>query len=158
MNKRVLLIAVIGIFVVGIVSLYSSFAYDEEAAKLGDSDANYNLIYSLKENSTKELTVASHDTTYVDINLMNTYASTVKYGMYYKLISPNSMPEDVAISLGEDSQAGLESTISAGEKKVVTIKIANASEYNVSLYIGALVGFENGNIEELISNDEILIR
>ncbi len=158
MKKRILLIAVIGLLVVGIVSLYSSFAYDEEAAKLGDSSANYNLIYSLKENSTKELTVAAKDTVYVDITLSNSYKAAVKYGMYYRLVSPNRMPDNVTITLGEDSQAPLETTISSNETKVVTIKIINNSEYNLDLFIGALVGFENGNIEELISNNEILIK
>ena len=158
MKKKVLLIGVIALLVIGIVSLYSSFAYDEEAAKLGDSNANYNLIYSLKESSTKELSVASHDTVYVDITLTNTYSSTLKYGMYYKLINPNKMPNDVIVTLGEDSQSPLESTISANETKVVTIKVINNSEYGVELSIGALVGFENGNIEELISNNETLIK
>ena len=46
MKKSILSIVVIGILVVGIVSLYSSFAYDEDAAKLDDSNVNYNLIYS----------------------------------------------------------------------------------------------------------------
>ena len=78
--------------------------------------------------------------------------------MYYKLINPNKMPNDVIVTLGEDSQAQLESTISANETKVVTIKVINNSEYGVELSIGALVGFENGNIEELISNNETLIK
>ncbi len=158
MKKKILLIGVIALLVIGIVSLYSSFAYDEEAAKLGDSNANYNLIYSLKESSAKELSVASHDTVYVDITLTNTYSSTLKYGMYYKLINPNKMPNDVIVTLGEDSQAPLESTISANETKVVTIKVINNSEYTVELSLGALVGFENGNIEELMSNNETLIK
>ena len=158
MKKSILSIVVIGILVVGIVSLYSSFAYDEYAAKLDDSNANYNLIYSLKEASTKVLTVSSHDTVYVDITLKNTYNSAVKYGMYYKLINPNKMPDGVTTTLGEDSSAPLEATINSSETKVVTIKIINNSEYNVDLLVGALVGFENGNIEELISNGEVLIK
>lgn len=158
MKKRLLLICGIALLVIGIVSLYSSFAYNEEAAQLGDSSANYNLIYSLKDKSSKDLLIVAHDSAYVDIKLTNTYNSTVKYGMYYKLISPKEMPNNVIIGLGEDSSAPLEATISANETKVVTLKIVNNSEYNVELLTGALVGFENGNIEELISDNEILIK
>ena len=157
-KKSIYIVLFIMLFTVCILSLYTTFAYDEEAKKLDESTANYNLIYSLKDASNKQITVASKETKYVDIKLNNAYNSTVKYGMYYRLLKPNKMPDNINISLSEDSVGLLQDTIKSGESKVVSIKIDNNSEYNIELIIGALVGFENGNIEELLKENEVIIK
>ena len=157
-KKSVYIILFIMIFTISILSLYTTFAYDESSEKLDESTANYNLIYSLKDASNKQISIASKDIKYVDIKLNNTYNATVKYGMYYHLLKPNKIPNEVKISLAEDSMNQLQDTIKPGETKVVSIKIDNNSEYNIELIIGALVGFENGNIEELLKDDEVIIK
>ena len=157
-KKSIYIVLFIMLFTVCILSLYTTFAYNEEAKKLDESTANYNLIYSLKDASNKQITVASKETKYVDIKLNNAYNSTVKYGMYYRLLKPNKMPDNINISLSEDSVGLLQDTIKSGESKVVSIKIDNNSEYNIELIIGALVGFENGNIEELLKENEVIIK
>lgn len=159
MNKKsIYLILFIMLFTVSILSIYSTFAYDEEVERLDDSTANYNLIYSLKETTNKQLSVASNETKYVDITLNNTYKSTVKYGMYYKLIKPNNMPDNVKISLAEESIDTLQDIIKSNQNKIISIKIENNSNYNIELIIGALVGFENGNVEDLLKDKEVIIK
>ena len=39
-----------------------------------------------------------------------------------------------------------------------TKKIENNSDYVINLIIGALIGFENGEIEDLITDGEVLIK
>ena len=146
------------LFTVSILSLYTTFAYDEETEKLDESTADYSLIYSLKEASNKEVSIAQKETKYVDIRLNNTYSSKVKYGLYYKLVKPNKMPDNIKISLDENSIDKLQDTIAPNQFKTISIRIDNDSEYNIELIIGALVGFENGNIEELLKDEEILIK
>lgn len=159
MNKKsIFTILVILLITTIIISLYSTFAYDEEAKKLEESNANYNLVYSVKNSTDKVTYVSANTTKYVDIVLENTNNGVVKYGIYYKLIKPNKIPDGVSITLDNDSKDGLESTIDVGETKTVTIKITNNSEYNLDLVIGSLVGFQNGNIEELIEEGEVLIK
>lgn len=159
MNKKsIYIILFIMLFAVSILSLYTTFAYDGETEKLDNSDANYNLIYSLKESLNQQIDVGSNETKYVDITLKNTYNATVKYGMYYHLIIPNHMPDNVYISLAEESANRLQDTIKSGETKVISIKVDNKSEYNLELVIGALVGFENGKIEDLLKNNEVIIK
>ena len=155
-KKSIYIILFIMLFTISILSIYTTFAYDEETEKI--STANYNLIYSLKEASNKQISVASKETKCVDIILNNTYNSTVKYGMYYRLLKPNKMPDNINVSLSEDSIDLLQNTIKSGENRKVSIKIENNSEYNIELIIGALVGFENGNIEELLKDNEIIIK
>ena len=78
--------------------------------------------------------------------------------MYYYLINPNKLPDNVTITLAEDSQEPLEGNIKQQDSKTISIKITNYSEYTINLIIGALIGFENGNIEELVSEGEVLIK
>lgn len=157
-KKSILVILFLMLLSVGGLTLYNTFAYNEEASKLDESIADYNLIYSLKENSNKHISVSPKEEKYIDIELNNTYSSTVKYGMYYYLVSPNNMPDNVRITLSEDSVNPVEDTIKASETKIVSIKINNESDYNIDLVIGALIGFENGDIKDLIKNGEVLIK
>ena len=157
-KKSVFTILIIMLITTISISLYTTFAYDEEASKLDDSNATYNLIYSIKKSSNKSVTVASNTTKYVDIVLNNIHEGTIKYGMYYKLINQNNLPDNVKISLAPGSSSKLQDTISSGDTKTISIKIENYSDYNLEFVIGALVGFENGSIGELIKEGETLIK
>ena len=158
MSKNKIIIVLVIILFIGIISLYTTFGYQEENKIDEKSNADYNLIYSLKNNSNKEIVVLANEEKFIDINLTNTYNSTIKYGMYYYLLNPNKLPDNVVITLAEDSQDLLENTIKSKESRTVSIKVTNNSEYTINLIIGALIGFENGNIEDLITEGEILIK
>ena len=141
MSKKSIIVILLIMLSIGIVSVYSTFAYDEETTKLDESTANYNLIYSMKENSNNQWTVGAGEEKYIDITLENTYKSTVRYGMYYYLISPDKMPENVNIELAEDSKDLLENIIKPEQTRSISLKITNNSDYNVTMQIGALIGF-----------------
>ena len=159
MNKKLILIVLLLLlFSVGGITIYSTFAYDEEASRLEESKADYNLTYLLKDKTSKNISVSSKEIKYVDIELNNVYDSNVKYGVYYYLVKPESMPDNITINISEDSENPVEDVIKSSENKIVTIKIDNESESNVDLIVGALIGFENGNINDLVKNGEILIK
>ena len=141
-----------------IVSIYSTFAYNEETAKLDESTADYNLLYAIRKSSENQIVVNAGETKFIDIVLENQYDAVVKYGMYYHLLSPNKMPEKVLIKGADESPNLLEDTIKKGDKKTITIKIDNGSDENINIVVGALIGFENGNIQELIKDGEVLIK
>lgn len=145
---------------IGVISLYSTYAYEDNGNNiLGDSsDSDYNLIYSIKDNSSKEINVSPGVEKYVDINLTNTYSSTIRYGMYYYMVEPSKLPDNVIVSLAEYSDDKLEDVIKAGDTRNISLKITNNSEYSIKLMVGALIGFENGKIEDLVTNGEILIK
>ena len=159
MNKKnVFIILFVMLFTTLVVSLYSTFALDENVNKLDDSSADYNLVYTLKNEAGQSVNVNALTTKYIDIVLENTYEGNIKYGMYYKLLSPNKLPDNVNITLAPESKYKLQDIISVGDKRTISIKVFNNSQYNLDLVIGALVGFENGNIEELINEGEVLIK
>lgn len=158
MKKKIVMIGIILLVVGCLVSIYATFAFNEEEKTLDDSLADYNLIYNMKEKSNKEVEIASGEEKYLDINLNNTYSSTVKYGIYYYLTNLKKLPDGVFITLAENSQDALSNIINPNQTRSISIKIVNNSEYSVKLIIGALVGFESGDINELVQDGEVLIK
>ena len=58
MKKSTIIIILLTVLIGGIIfSLYSTFAYNEEESKLDESNADYNLIYQIKENAAKNVIV-----------------------------------------------------------------------------------------------------
>lgn len=157
MNKKIVVIILLLMLSVGIISLYSTFAYDSENSILSNSSADYNLIYSISDNSNKRVTLSAGEEKYVDISLKNIYHSPVKYGMYYYLFSEYGKNE-LSVTLAEDSDDILEDIIKPEGIKNISLKLVNNSMYTIDAQVGALIGFENGKIEDLAKNGEILIK
>ncbi len=161
MSKKSIITILLLMLMVGIISLYTTyttFAIDEEAVKLNESTAEHNLIYSIKESSNQRVAVASKEEKFLDITLTNIYSSAVRYGTYYYLISPDNMPNNVEITVIEESQDPAEDTIEPDETKSISVRILNNSDYTIELILGAIVGFENGEIEDLVEAGEVLIK
>lgn len=160
MSRNKIMVILLVMLSIGVISLYTTYAYDEDNSFVnsGISDSDYNLIYSIKDNSSKEINVSPGVEKYVDINLTNTYSSTIRYGMYYYMVEPSKLPDNVIVSLAEYSDDKLEDVIKAGDTRNISLKITNNSEYSIKLMVGALIGFENGKIEDLVTNGEILIK
>lgn len=158
MSKKSIVAVLMMIFSIGIISMYTTYAFDNEVGTLGESTADHNLIYSISENSNRQISLMAGETKFVDIALTNTLSSPIEYGMYYYAINPDVLPSGVKISLADSSNSSLEDIIDVGEEKVVSLKLTNDSEYNVMLLVGALIGFENGDISELETDKQILIK
>ncbi len=157
-KKTIIIVLIILIFAVSILSLYSSFAYNEGTKDLGISNADYNLIFSLKDENIKQVSVSAGDYVFVDLDVSNIYDYNVKYGTYYYVVNPNKLPDGVIITKANNSESELQDIIAAGKSKTISLKIENNSNHNVDLIIGTIVGFENGNISELVTDDIKLVK
>ena len=152
MSKNKVLIVLLMMLSIGIVSLYTTYAYEEEYNNIikEQSNADYNVTVSIKDSKNKEIFLNSNEETFVDISLKNDKEKgTVGYGAYYYMKNPEKLPDGVTISLAEHSIDSLEGTMKEGESKNISIKITNNSEYTINLIIGVLSGLENGKIEDL---------
>ena len=158
MKKRTIIIILLFFLVLSSITLYTTFAYNQEDTTLEKSDADYNFIYQLKEKSNKEIIINPNEEKYVDIVLTNTYSQTVKYGMYYYMIEPNTQVDGLIVSLSEDSLDLLENIIKPNQTRSISLKITNNSDTQIDILVGALVGFEKGEIKDLAQNGEILIK
>ena len=157
-KKSIITILLLLVISFAIISIYATFAYNEEAGKLDASQADHNLVYTLKENSSKQISIAPNEEKFVDIVLTNTYDSTVRYGMYYSLMNSSKKPDGLEITLAKESIDLLENTIKPNQTRSVSIHVTNNSSEDINIIIGALIGFENGNIADLVKSNEVLIK
>ena len=74
------------------------------------------------------------------------------------MINPEKLPDNVSIKLAEGSEDELENIIKPQETKSISLQITNNSEYSINLIIGAIIGYEYGNMEELEKNGVVLIK
>lgn len=159
MSRNKILIGLLIMLSIGVISLYTTYGYEGNNTFVEEpSSSDYNLIYSLKESSNKEIIVGAKEEKFIDINLLNTYDNTIKYGMYYYLVSPDNLPENVIITLADGSTDLLENTIKPHQTRNISIRITNHSEYSINLIVGALIGFEHGEIQDLVTDGEVLIK
>ena len=158
MSKNKIIIVLLILLSIGIISLYTTYGYQENTSNFESSNSDDNIMISLKESTNKEITINPKEEKFIDISLNNTYDSTIRYGMYYYMINPEKLPENVVITLAEDSEDALENTIKPGQTRSISIRITNDSGYTIKLIIGALIGFEHGEIEELVTDGEVLIK
>ena len=158
MSKNKIIIVLLILLSIGIISLYTTYGYEGNNTIFEPSISENNIMISLKESTNKEITINAKEEKFIDISLNNTYESTIRYGMYYYMINPEKLPENVSITLAEDSEDILENIIKPSQTRSVSIRITNDSEYTIRLIIGALIGFEHGEIEELVTDGEVLIK
>ena len=159
MSKNKIMIVLLIMLSIGIISLYTTYAYEEEDFILDIPQASNNhIIMSIKNSTSKEITIAPKEEKFLEINIKNQEKNTIRYGMYYYMINPEKLPDNVSITLAEDSEDMLEDIIKPGTTRCVSIKISNKSQYSQNLIIGELAGYENGKPEELIKDGEVLIK
>lgn len=160
MSKNKIIIVLLILLSIGVISLYTTYGLEENTNTGTPTglDSSNTLMYSIKENSNKEIIINGNEEKFIDISLTNTYSSTIRYGMYYYMINPQKLPDNVTISLSEDSEDLLENTIKPNQTRNISLKITNNSEYIINLIVGALIGFEHGEIEDLVTDGEVLIK
>lgn len=156
MKKRLIIIAII-IISIGLVSLYATFALNDNH-NLDDSDSDINLSYVLNNESDMSVSVGKYDEKYVDMILKNNYKEKVKYGVYYKVNDMDTLPLGVNIIIDNNSVNSNEEIIKPNEEKIVTVIIKNDSDNDISISLGSVIGFVQGDINALLDNDMILIK
>ena len=152
MNKNKIIIVLLMMLSISIVSLYTTYAYEENnyEQKKDPLEINHNLTVSIKDSKNKEIILNPKEETFVDISLKNDKEQgTLGYGTYYYMMTPAKLPDGATITLAEHSIDPSEGIIKKNESKIISIKITNNSEYLINLVVGGLSGLENGKIEDL---------
>lgn len=155
LSKKSVIAVLMMILSFGIISIYSTYAFDEEDATLGESKSDDIVTFVLGQ---KDANLVPGEVKFIDVSLFNGNSGDVKYGMYYYSINPSRLPDGVKISLADDSDDPLEDIIKINESKSVSIRIENNSEYNINLRIGAFGGFVKDNIEYFETDNYVLIK
>lgn len=142
MGKQNFILIVFVLFIIVVTDLYQTFSLvttSEEITSL-DNITTYKFILdaSNKENS---LVIASNSSKNVMINISNKEDITLKYGIYY---SSKDELKDVSLGYLATSKYKGTDVIDKNTNQIVTLKIKNNSDNNITINFGVSYGFENG--------------
>lgn len=157
-NKRTIFLGVLFLMFIILISLYKTYSFNELDLVLEESTADYNIKHVINTDDIKEISVSSKEEKKVDIILKNIYTSSVEYAIYYQVLNMDKLPNDVTITLDDDSKDLLNNKILPNNECIISIKIVNNSDDTIKLNIGSLIGFENGDINELVKDNINLIK
>ena len=141
-NKKILIIIISLIVLIGIYLLYNTYAL---TTKVTNNDGYYTIeltdsnIVSLKANEEK--------TVIYQIN--NTNNGTVSYGVAYN----NS---NIEVKVYSDSKDKATGTIAANDNKYVKLHLKNKTSSNTTVEITAVMGYENGG-DLIVPSDSTLV-
>ena len=141
-NKKILIIIISLIVLIGIYLLYNTYAL---TTKVTNNDGYYTIeltdsnIVSLKANEEK--------TVIYQIN--NTNNGTVSYGVAYN----NS---NIEVKVYSDSKDKATGTIAANDNKYVKLHLKNKTSSNTTVEITAVMSYENGG-DLIVPSDSTLV-
>lgn len=149
MKKNYLL----GIIVMGLIilSLYSTYAMFTSSVEMNNViDMNTIMNYTFKINGTQELTVSSKTELRFNAIVENDMYGSITYGLYYKMINPNTLPEGIVIAEITDTTGISQGQLNENSKVTIPISIKNNSDIEVTMEIGVVTGYatESQGIEQ----------
>ena len=116
---------------------------------LTSTDASFN-------SSTKQITVNAGETKELPLTITNTTTISAKYKLYYKLISPETLPDGVTISIEATSEEGYdEGILDTNTSEERTITIENTSSSNITIQFGLEKGYAHNPLAINSGNNQL---
>jgi len=126
------------------VATYSTYALFTSSLEIGDISLDTELKYTFKINSNQEFTIGANSKLRFNAIVENDMEGTISYGVYYKMISPMEISEDITIAEVTDSNTLTTSgPIEPGSDNSIPVPlvIINESNEEVKVQIGIRTGY-----------------
>ena len=154
MKKNYLL----GLIVLGLISLsvYSTYA-------MFTSSVETNNIVSLSASTLptnseiveyERLTIKSKEKKVIEYTVNNNTNSSLYYGVWYEMINPSSINDDIIIGKSEDTTSDTLGQLSSGSNAKVLFVIENKSSSNIVINVG--VGYSETSSLNLPTNRNLI--
>ena len=144
LNKNRVIFVITMVLLVVVTGLYATYAinvYMEETTPLTyDKAFNFSLTESLEQ----QVSVPAGKTKVFDLEVLNPYEGSVKYGVAYELVSPTTLPSNVTIAQSSESSSPSVGLAEASSSNHVSIIVKNDSTSNLTLTLSIAKGYENG--------------
>lgn len=148
-GKPNFLLLVFILFIVVVTGLYTTFSLftASEGVSIVDGITTYKFILNAN-NAENSVTIAAGSSKNIDITISNTEKIKLKYGIYYT--STDSL-NDVTLGYTVTSEHPGIGVIEPTSDYIISMKIYNQSEENITLKLGVLYGLETGGDLNLTS-------
>ena len=137
-------------------TIYGTYAMFTSSVEVDMVNMDTNMSYTFKLNSTQDIKVSAKSNFRFNAVVENDMSGTVSYGLYYKIISPTSLPSGVIIAqVSDDLTILAKGQIGASEVKTVPLVIKNSSDTDITVRIGVNMGYatETQDEDDIIYNE-----
>ena len=154
MKKNYLL----GLIVLGLISLSVYSTYAMFTASVETNDIVSLSASTLPTNSEiveyERLTIKSKEKKVIEYTVNNNTDNSLYYGVWYEMINPSSINDDIVIGKSEDTQSDTLGQLSSGSNAKVLFVIENKTDSNIVVNVG--VGYSETSSLNLPTNRHLI--
>ena len=154
MKKNYLL----GLIVVGLISLsvYSTYAMFTSSVETNDivSLSASTLPTNSEIVEYERLTIKSKEKKVIEYTVNNNTDNSLYYGVWYEMINPSSINDNIVIGKSEDTQSDTLGQLSSGSNAKVLFVIENKTDSNIIVNVG--VGYSETSSLNLPTNRNLI--
>ncbi len=153
--KKYYLLILLIISLIG-VSVYGTYAMFTSSVETNMVNIDTSMTYKFKINGTQELKVSAGSKLRFNAVVENDMDGKISYGMYYKMISPSTLPSGVIIAQVSDDLTMLaKGQLEKGAQTTVPMVIKNTSDSEITVEIGVRTGYatDSQGVDDIIYNE-----
>ena len=136
-------------------TIYGTYAMFTSSVETNMVNMDTYMNYTFDINGTQELKVSAGSKLRFNAIVKNSMDGKISYGMYYKMISPSSLPSGAIIAQVSDDLTMLaKGQLESGTSKTVPMVIKNTSDTDITVEIGVRTGYatESQGVDDIIYN------
>ncbi len=137
-------------------TIYGTYAMFTSNVETNMVNMDTNMVYKFKINGTQELKVSAGSKLRFNAIVENDMDGKISYGMYYKMISPATLPSGAIIAqVSDDLTVLAKGQLESGTSKTVPMVIKNTSDNEVTVEIGVRTGYatDSQGPDDIIYNE-----
>ena len=113
--------------------IYGTYAMFTTSVETNMVNMDTYMNYTFDINGTQELKVSAGSKLRFNAIVKNSMDGSISYGMYYKMISPTTLPSGVIIAQVSDNLTMIaKGTLTSGSNKTVPMVIKNTSDSDIT--------------------------
>ena len=136
--------------------LYSTYAMFSKDLDIGNL-VNLTMSSLPTDSSIQEyerITIEAGDMKTIDLNITNSTSDSLYYGVWYEMVEPTSINENIIIAKLDESANPIIGQLTSNETKKVTLYLENSTSEDIIVNIG--VGYSNTNSLNLSTGKTII--
>ena len=136
-------------------TIYGTYAMFTSSVETNMVNMDTYMNYTFDINGTQELKVSAGSKLRFNAIVKNSMDGKISYGMYYKMISPSTLPSGVIIAqVSDDLTVLAKGKLESGTSKTVPMVIKNTSDSEITVEIGVRTGYatDSQGVDDIIYN------
>ena len=137
-------------------TIYGTYAMFTSSVETNMVNMDTYMNYTFDINGTQELKVSAGSKLRFNAIVKNSMDGKISYGMYYKMISPTTLPSGVIIAqVSDDLSILAKGQLDSGASKTVPMVIKNTSDSEITVEIGVRTGYatDSQGVDDIIYNE-----